>query len=336
MLKTFSHALALHTVGVYIVYFYYILPICAIPEVIEAMEKPGKLLLVQIDDCRPNEDTNSMIKLRLQDTITTISHLESLLMQEMLLNNEEYSFSMELYDRSISTFIPLIEDSKIAEITRKEGVDRIIVKIKSINSVSSDSTLLRLKGRSYDTSNGFTINGNTIQITSPGQAHLGTGLTIWDGSYVLAKHLEHDSDLVAGKRVLEVGAGTGIAGIAAALLHARTVYITDLLYALDNLRSNVEMNIVPLAESVVTVQELDWSDDATYPHSSSFEEWDIILGADVVWLEHLVPSLVKCLSAITGRKTKVIIAHQSRSRYTDELFFQSMEKMFSVEQVLYE
>ena len=58
------------------------------------------------------------------------------------------------------------------------------------------------------------------------EASLGTGLITWDGAIVLAKYIEIHPDTVRNKSVLEVGAGTGVAGTAAALLGAREILLT--------------------------------------------------------------------------------------------------------------
>jgi hypothetical protein len=48
-----------------------------------------------------------------------------------------------------------------------------------------------------------------------------TGGTVWDGAVVLSKYLEHlqkSSGVIKGKRCVELGAGTGLVGIAVAAL----------------------------------------------------------------------------------------------------------------------
>jgi len=56
----------------------------------------------------------------------------------------------------------------------------------------------------------------------------GTGATVWPASVVLVKYLERHRDaVVAGKRVVDLGAGTGVTSIAAALLRAESVVCTD-------------------------------------------------------------------------------------------------------------
>ena len=83
--------------------------------------------------------------------------------------------------------------------------------------------------------------------------------------------------------------------------------MTDLDYTLDNIRKNVDSNIKRNKnnvnnnieqQSVFNVQLLDWADANTYPIINSSNnknnscnsnnemirrEWDVIIGADVVW-----------------------------------------------------
>lgn len=93
---------------------------------------------------------------------------------------------------------------------------------------------------------------------------LGTGLTVWDGAIVLSKYLENEAvvaaecgevGLLSGRVVLELGAGTGVVGLAASALGARRTYLTDQAYTLENLRRTVSRNS---HLSGVEVMELDW------------------------------------------------------------------------------
>ena len=177
-----------------------------------------------------------------------------------------------------------------------------------------------------------------------------TGMSTWDAAVVLAKYLEQNPHLVgaeggySGKErtlttnVLELGAGTGLAGIAAASLGAKRTVLTDLSYTLENLRSNVVLNsysdnddgIIPIGADVV-VTELDWSRVETYLVDDT--KWDVILAADVVWLAHLVPPLLKAIEAHVSENTELIISHQMRSTACDSLLFTGLAKIFDCEQV---
>jgi Lysine methyltransferase len=63
-------------------------------------------------------------------------------------------------------------------------------------------------------------------------------------------------------------------------------------------------------------------------------EWDVVMGADVVWLEGLVPLLVGALDCLCGPHTLLLLAHQRRSDITDNLLFSSLSKFFDIEEVV--
>lgn len=95
---------------------------------------------------------------------------------------------------------------------------------------------------------------------------MGTGVSTWDGAVVLSKYFENHPELVQGKLVLELGSGTGVAGISAALLGARQVLLSDLAYTMDNLQSNVRES--GLSNDIVNTKIVDWCDSSTYPISA--------------------------------------------------------------------
>jgi predicted nicotinamide N-methyase len=55
----------------------------------------------------------------------------------------------------------------------------------------------------------------------------GTGATVWPAAVVMIKYLERQKHLIHGKAVVDLGSGTGITSIAAALLGAKHVVCTD-------------------------------------------------------------------------------------------------------------
>ena len=123
--------------------------------------------------------------------------------------------------------------------------------------------------------------GSTWRLSqAPNTNHLGT--TVWDASIILAKWMEKNarkgSELsrprLAGKKVLELGAGMGLGGLAAAALGAE-VELTDVAEVLPLLRQNAEalMGKASLATSdapwvagagSVSVRELDWEKRETW------------------------------------------------------------------------
>ena len=107
------------------------------------------------------------------------------------------------------------------------------------------------------------------------------GLKTWGTSYVITKKLENfgiqyldhfftksivsrsgasKRSLLSGAKVLELGAGTGLVGIAAGAVWGAEVFLTDLLDIADNLLFNVEKNAPTVGEfgGHISCGVLDW------------------------------------------------------------------------------
>jgi len=122
-----------------------------------------------------------------------------------------------------------------------------------------------------------------------------TASRVWPAAYVTAEFLETlrrtEPDVPFG-RVLELGAGTGLVGMAAALVDRSgetTVTLTDLPENLPLLHSNVRLNSL---HNVATVEALDW----TQPLPPSLTgPWDVVVAADCVYWEYLFEPLIDTL-----------------------------------------
>ena len=70
----------------------------------------------------------------------------------------------------------------------------------------------------------------------------------WAGGQALARHLLDQKSLVAGRQVLDLGAGSGIAAIAAAKAGAAAVLAAEIdIYAIAAIALNAEANGVALS-----------------------------------------------------------------------------------------
>jgi predicted nicotinamide N-methyase len=83
---------------------------------------------------------------------------------------------------------------------------------------------------------------------------------IWPAAQVLARHLDAHPEEVAGRAVLEIGAGAALPSVVAALLGARAVLVTDYPdeRMLHNMRRNVQHNVPPAAAARTSVVGYDW------------------------------------------------------------------------------
>eukprot|EP00903_Cladosiphon_okamuranus_P011220 g10586.t1 len=79
----------------------------------------------------------------------------------------------------------------------------------------------------------FTIDGRLLKIRQAwkgdgkGGTDIGFGASVYPAAYVLAEYLERHPHLVRGKRVIELGTGTGFLGIGTSVLGAAEVCLTD-------------------------------------------------------------------------------------------------------------
>lgn len=162
------------------------------------------------------------------------------------------------------------------------------------------------------------------------QQHGDTARSVWDGATALAKLLDRTPQLVSGRVVLEVGAGRGVVGAAAAMAGAARTVMTDLPYALEQMAETCALTFREedaAAGSTPEVAELDWTNPAAFldgrPEAEAF---DVVLAADVVWLIELVEPLVEALGAICTRSpgADVLVVHQTRSSSVDVAFLELM------------
>jgi len=103
---------------------------------------------------------------------------------------------------------------------------------------------------------------------------------LWPSALALAHELA-ERDLT-GKRVLELGAGTGLPGAVAAARGAHVVQTDRQSLALHLAKRNAERNGIALEQRAADWTA--WTDESTY---------DLIIGADILYARELHPHLRK-------------------------------------------
>ena len=112
------------------------------------------------------------------------------------------------------------------------------------------------------------------------------GLKTWASSLLLARRLGSLRNYLPseGFCVLELGAGTGLVGIAAACIWKTQVTLTDLPEIVPNLQHNADQN-TELVRSVggsLSTMPLDWSETERTP-ASQHRKYPVILAADSLY-----------------------------------------------------
>lgn len=151
-----------------------------------------------------------------------------------------------------------------------------------------------------------------------------TGLGIWPASIILARYAIAKRQLLQDKVVVELGAGCGLPGIAAAMYaKARTVYLTDIHQpTLDNSVYNASLNadsdkvntldaaaidiigtnssnykdegVSKIATSLVRIANVSWNDTTTFPPDLA----DVVLGSDLVYDDKIIEILIPAISSM--------------------------------------
>ncbi|XP_056131216.1 EEF1A lysine methyltransferase 3-like [Lampris incognitus] len=161
--------------------------------------------------------------------------------------------------------------------------------------------------------------GQEVKISQKFGANLGVAAPVWDAALQLCHFFEQQSFDLRGKRIIELGAGTGIVGILAALLGA-DVTLTDLPLAVPQLKANVSANmpITGWPSVTPTVLPLSWGQDQlSFPSN-----WDLVLGADIVYLTETYPLLLETLVHLSKNGAVVFLSSKMRKEHGTPGFYE--------------
>jgi predicted nicotinamide N-methyase len=126
------------------------------------------------------------------------------------------------------------------------------------------------------------------------------GIVLWPAAIALAHEVARRA--FAGKRILELGAGTGLPGIVAASLGARVVQTDRQSLVLHVCKRNAERNGITAIEHR-TADWTEWHDTDRY---------DVILGSDILYAEPLHPHLRRIFDTNLAANGTVLIADPFR------------------------
>jgi predicted nicotinamide N-methyase len=123
----------------------------------------------------------------------------------------------------------------------------------------------------------------------------------WAGGQALARYILDDPEPVAGRRVLDFAAGSGLVGIAAARAGAARVEASDIdAFALAAIHLNAEANGVVIAAAC---EDLVGEDRG----------WDVVLAGDVCYERDMAGRVFAWLRALAERGATVLIGDPGRS-----------------------
>ncbi|XP_060987190.1 EEF1A lysine methyltransferase 3 isoform X4 [Dama dama] len=148
----------------------------------------------------------------------------------------------------------------------------------------------------YSEKSRFCFCGHVLNITENFGSRLGVAARVWDAALSLCSYFEsHNVDFRGGD-----------------------VTITDLPLVLEQIQGNVQANVPPGGRA--QVRALSWgADQHVFPG-----DYDLVLGADIVYLESTFPLLLGTLRHLCGPHGTIYLASKMREEHRAESFFQHL------------
>jgi len=151
-----------------------------------------------------------------------------------------------------------------------------------------------------------------------------TGVKVWTGALLLCDYVKKNAERFADKCVLELGSGTGLAGIYASHFCGTPLVLTDGNdEILQLLQRNIDLNRTPHKE--VKCCKLRWghASDIDTLHHLAPNGFDIILGADIIYTTDSVEPLLDTVQQLLAPHGLFVLLYISRSSHVDNVLMKS-------------
>jgi predicted nicotinamide N-methyase len=165
-------------------------------------------------------------------------------------------------------------------------------------------------------SNGITLNIQhsaqevmDMRATGASLTHRGDwwpGCSIWESADILAKLLSAEPERIRDKRVLELGAGCGLSGLAAGALGAKEVTLSDEVMFLAALNLDANFLQKPELHHRFKLSKLRWGDKEHI--AASGPPYDVILASDVLYEGEQHDIFADTLIGLSGPGTHIYLA----------------------------
>ncbi|DBB07877.1 TPA: Protein-lysine N-methyltransferase rrg1 [Trebouxia sp. C0006] len=154
-----------------------------------------------------------------------------------------------------------------------------------------------------------------LQIEQSYGAQGGPGHVVWEAGLVLSRYFVSHPELVRGKRVLELGCGTGVVGITLACLGA-DVTLTDIAAIVPHTKYNLQCNrqLIQSGHGKAAEAALDWNSPSS-SQSLLAKQYDLLVGADLIYAAKDMSPLTDTLQQLRQHSSDcpLTIAHKIRS-----------------------
>ncbi|XP_042313672.1 protein-lysine methyltransferase METTL21C [Sceloporus undulatus] len=159
------------------------------------------------------------------------------------------------------------------------------------------------------------------------------GAVVWPGALALCQYLESNQQEInlRDKKILEIGAGTGLVSIVASILGA-FVTATDLPEVLQNLEYNISKNTQNMNVHKPEVRKLVWGENLNEDFPKATHRYDFIVATDVVYHHTALDTLLETIGYLCQPGTVLLWANKFRFS-TDYDFLDKVSNIFNVTQL---
>ncbi|KAJ4355855.1 uncharacterized protein N0V89_003876 [Didymosphaeria variabile] len=170
-----------------------------------------------------------------------------------------------------------------------------------------------------------------------------TGLRTWEAALLLGQFLSTDrgKTMVNGKRVFELGAGTGMLSILCAKhLGVSGIVSTDGDEAVvDAIKTNIFLNVLDASRTAVNTAALRWGrslSSSTFLEDYGMDIPEVLVGADVTYDSTIIPALVSSMREFfeLNAALQILVAATIRNEQTFETFLNACRRnRFTLQQI---
>ncbi|GCC35670.1 EEF1A lysine methyltransferase 3-like [Chiloscyllium punctatum] len=178
--------------------------------------------------------------------------------------------------------------------------------------------------------NHYQFCGYDLEITRYLNERMGVSAFVWNSGLTLCQFFQQEKINFSGMKVLELGSGTGIVGILAALLGGE-VTLTDQIQALKQIEYNVSVNVPDSCRHLPKIRALSWGFDQVHFPS----DYDIILGSDIVYYPSDFPLLLQTLRHLSNQRTTIYIATELRGCCAAHKFHEEIIPQYFNSRIVY-
>jgi hypothetical protein len=179
---------------------------------------------------------------------------------------------------------------------------------------------------------------------------LGIPGVVWDCALVYLAWLNknfssiQEKYKVSEKKVIELGSGTGICGIAFSLLHPKKLVLTDMKPNLENITRNIKENEKCLQErgvnsEEISVEVLNWGE--SQPDTKTLIDrhgpFDLIIGSDLIYSDKDKADLLWTLTTLSlaAKNNVTVILGYTIHKPSDKKFFEMAKTNWNVQHISY-